>query len=330
MPHAYATYFDSGYLARGLALIESLRAHGDDAPVWVMALDEAARNYLDDAALPGVHVMTVADLEASIPGLYPLKAERSRMEYYFTTTPLLVRWVMDQYGDSATSVIYLDSDLYFFDDPQIVLDAMGDGSIGIIEHRYQPHLEKRLAKYGRFNVGWVGFAADARGKACLDWWGERTLEWCRDTPEPGRYADQGYLDAFPDKFDGVTILSSTGLNLAPWNTAGHRLAQGSAGVTVDGDPLVFFHFHGLKRAKNWWVTSQLVYGAGTNSLLRDHVYLPYVRRIEALGALVEASPFIPHTAVAARGTGLRGMLFRAQRGAIKALAIVTRGAIRAA
>lgn len=328
-PHAYCTYFDSGYLSRGLALIESLRAHGDAAPVWIMALDDAARDYLVDAALPGVHVMSVTDLEKSVLQLAPLKSQRSRMEYYFTTTPLLVRWVMQQYGSVDTSVIYLDSDLYFFDDPALVLEAMGSGSIGIIEHRYQPRLEKRLAKYGRFNVGWVGFRADARGRACLDWWGESTLEWCRDTPEPGRYADQGYLDAFPTKFDGVEILPSPGFNVAPWNTAGHRIASTGDEVTVDGDPLVFFHFHGLKRSRNWWVTSQLVYGAGMGAVLRERVYEPYVRRIEQLTRLVESSPLIPHTIVAGRGAGLRGYLFRAQRAAVKLVAILSRSAIRA-
>jgi len=328
-PHAYCTYFDSGYLSRGLALIESLRAHGDNAPIWIMALDDAARDYLLAADLDNVHVVSVTDLEASIPQLGPLKSERSRMEYYFTTTPLLIRWVMDQYGSTDTTVIYLDGDLFFFDDPALVLDALGDGSVGIIEHRYQPRLEKRLAKYGRFNVGWVGFRADAQGRACLAWWGERTLEWCRDTPDAGRYADQGYLDAFPEKFEGVRILTSPGLNLAPWNTAGHRIETDNDRVTVDGDALVFFHFHGVKKSKSWWVTSQLVYGAGMGDTLRERVYVPYIRAIERLSAIVDASPLIPHTTVAARGAGLRGLVFRVQRSVVKAVAIVTRSAIRA-
>jgi len=327
-PHAYCTYFDSGYLSRGLALIESLRAHGDDSPVWIMALDEPARAYLADAEIPGVQVLTVADLEASVPELPGIRAQRSRMEGYFTTTPLLVRWVMDQYT-VPTSVVYLDADLYFFDDPELVFNAMGDGSVGIIEHRYQPSLAKTLAKYGRFNVGWVGFRNDQRGAACLDWWGRSTLEWCRDVPDAGRYADQGYLNSFPTMFDGVSVLEPHGLNLAPWNTAGSHLEAHDDRVSVDGDPLVFFHFHGLKRVGGWWVTSQLVYRALMGSVLSKGVYLPYVRALERLNAVVEASPLIPHTTVASRGTGLRGLLFRAQRGVINRLSILTGTAVRA-
>lgn len=326
--HAYCTYFDSGYLSRGLALIESLRAHGDDSPVWIMALDDAVTDYLDDAALEDVHVITVTQLEASIPELAPLRSERSRMEYYFTTTPLLIRWVMDHYSE-PTSVAYLDADLYYFADPALVFDAMGDGSVGIIEHRYPARLARRLAKYGRFNVGWVGFRSDAAGRACLDWWAASTLEWCRDTPDNGKYADQGYLDRFPGKFEGVRILGSAGLDLAPWNTARHAIGSEGAGTTADGDSLVFFHFHGARRVRDWWISSQLIYGAPMGSILRTRVYAPYVRALERLDAVVAMSRFTSTRSVAARGTGLRGHLFRAQKSALNVLSIATGNAVRA-
>ena len=328
IPHAYCTYFDSGYLSRGLALINSLRSHGDDSPIWIMALDDDAKNYLENARLPGVHVLTVSDLENAVTELAPLKTERSRMEYYFTTTPLLVRWVMEQYAD-PTAVAYLDADLYFFADPRLVFDAMGDGSIGIIEHRYPGRLERRLAKYGRFNVGWVGFRNDLPGRACLDWWSARTLEWCRDTPEQGKYADQGYLNGFPGKFDGVRILSAAGLDLAPWNTSRHEVTAADDTVWADSEPLVFFHFHGLRRVRDWWISGQLVYGAGMGRALREKVYVPYVRDLERFGGVVAANGFVTAQSVATRGAGLRGLLFGAQKTLLSALSIVTRNAIRA-
>lgn len=325
-PHAYCTYFDSAYLPRGLALIESLRSNGDNSPVWVMALDDAARSYLVDAAIPGVNVVPVDALEQTVPGLLALKTARSRMEYYFTCTPLLLRWVMNHYAE-PTTVIYLDSDLYFFDDPSKVLAAMGDASIGIIEHRYVPRLQRRLGKYGRFNVGWVGFAPDANGRQCLDWWGERTLEWCSDTPDAGRYADQGYLDWFPEKFDGVRALQPVGLNLAPWNTARYTLALEHDRVQVDDDPLVFFHFHGLRRSGRWYITAQSLYGALLGSVLRSHVYEPYVHHLERLTRLLSESVAAPAVA-GRRGRSIRGLLFQAQRAAIKLGSIATGTAIR--
>jgi hypothetical protein len=327
-PHAYCTYFDSGYLSRGLALIASLREHGDDAPVWVLALDDAAKRYLDDAALPGVTAITIADIEAAEPELAPLKAERSRMEYYFTTTPLLMRWVMNRQTDPSAVVIYLDADLYFFDSPGLVLDALGDGAVGIIEHRYPASREKALLKYGRFNVGWVGIRADERGRACVDWWSQSTLEWCFDRPESGRYADQGYLDSFPALFEDVVVLPSLGMNLAPWNTAGVPLAEVDGRVIVgERDPLVFFHFHGLRRVREWYVSSQLIYRSPMSRLLRERVYAPYVTRLAASDAVVAAALGAP-SGSKARGNGVRGVLSRARKSAVDTLSIATRNAVR--
>jgi hypothetical protein len=320
----YCTYFDSGYLSRGLVLIESLREHGDDAEIWVLALNDEAKAYLDAAALPGVNAITIAEIEAAEPELAPLKSERSRMEYFFTSTPLLMRWVMNRQDDPSTVVIYLDSDLFFFDDPSLVLDALGDGSVGIIEHKYPKRLEDRLAKYGRFNVGWVGIRSDARGRACLDWWAQSTLAWCYDKPEDGKYADQGYLDWFPREFEGVVVLPSAGFNLAPWNTAGHAIRGGSP-VTVDGDPLVFFHFHGVRRVGNWFVSSQLVYGAQLTRVLRDDVYAPYLRRLDAADATVHTALGPPATH--RRGNGLRGVVSRLRKWSIDRVAIVTGNAL---
>jgi hypothetical protein len=323
---AYCTYFDSGYLSRGLALIDSMREHGDNSPVWVLALDDAAKQYLDSAALPGVFTLTIADLEGAEPELPALKAARSRMEYFFTSTPLLMRWVTRKQSDPSTVVVYLDSDLFFFDDPSLVFDALGDGSVGIIEHNYPPQLAKKLAKYGRFNVGWVGIRADDNGRACLDWWARSTLEWCFDKPEDGKYADQGYLDRFPEKFDGVRVLESSGFNLAPWNTGGHQLASVDDTVVVDStERLVFFHFHGVRHVGNWYVSSQLIYGAQMNQVLRDCVYTPYLRRLETASATVAATLGSPATHK--RGNGLRGVMSRLRKSAVDRVSILTGNAV---
>lgn len=331
--HVYATYFDGGYLARGLALFHSLREHGDDAEIWVLCLDAQVESFFDELGDARIHTITVDDLEVAEPRLLEVKGGRSRMEYYFTCSPLMLRYVMAQQTDPEMVVIYLDSDLYFFDDPAIALSALGDGSIGIIEHRYPPRLAKRLRKYGRFNVGWVALRADADGRACLDWWATSCLDWCFDTPDAGRYADQGYLDWFPERFRGVVVLDGTGLNLAPWNTGRHSLSvqatNGSGRVIVDGtDALVFFHFHGIKRRGRWFVTSQLVYGSSMSRILRDRVYSPYTDELDRFTLV--AARHAPVQTVSKRGKGWRGRLFSVQRMILDGLSIATGNALRVA
>lgn len=323
----YCTYFDSGYLSRGLALIESLRAHGDNSVVYVLALDDSAASYLSEHGPENVVVLSVETIEAAEPSLRPLKDSRSRMEYYFTCTPLLMRYVMNQHNVAGSLTIYLDGDLFFFDDPAIVINAMGTSSVGIIEHRYPTAVEAKLAKYGRFNVGWVGFRDDRQGRQVLDWYSERTLEWCSDIPEDGKYADQGYLNWFPD-FEGVGILDSGGFNLAPWNVKRHNIEEHRQQVTVDGDPLVFFHFHGLRRVGNRFATGELTYGARATSVLKKNIYQPYVNTLQRIDAHLKNLMVVnPH--VKKRGTGISGFVSRARKQLLNFAAVVTGNSLKA-
>lgn len=331
----YCTYFDSGYLSRGLTLISSLRSFGDNSDVYVLALDSATETFLRDHAPENVFVININELENSEPALLPLKTQRSRMEYYFTCTPLLIRYVMNQLATPGSIAIYLDADLFFFDDPQLVISAMGKGSVGIIEHRYPDSVAPKLAKYGRFNVGWVGFKDDASGRNVLDWYASKTLEWCSDKPEDGKYADQGYLDWFPD-FDGVEILKSPGFNLAPWNTRRHKLKLTPAGrshqnnsdstLTVDGEPLVFFHFHGLRTVGSWFVSSQIIYKSQMNEILRKRVYQPYVNKLHSTDN--EVIPYLPTTVIKKRGNGLHGVLSRLRKNLVNVISIATQNALK--
>lgn len=328
-PRVYCTYFDSGYLSRGLTLISSLRRFGDNSDVYVLALDSATETFLRDHAPENVFVINIDKLENAEPDLLPLKTKRSRMEYYFTCTPLLIRYVMNQLATPHSIAIYLDADLFFFDDPQVVVEAMEGASVGIIEHRYPDSAAKKLEKYGRFNVGWLGFRDDEEGRTVLDWYSKSTLEWCSDKPESGKYADQGYLNWFPH-FAGVRILTSASFNLAPWNTRRHNLTlddKVSNSVLVDGTPLNFFHFHGLREFHSWFTSSQLLYSAPMTKVLRENVYRPYVKDLASTDVLVrKLNPAQPR--ISKRGSGIIGFLSRQRSTLIHVVSILTGNALK--
>ena len=324
---AYCTYFDRGYLARGLALIRSLRRHGDDSPVWILAMDGDVERFVREVDDPAVFVLTLSDLEAADPRLLTVKSSRSRMEYYFTCTAQLMRWVAGR-SPAGSEVAYLDADMWFTDKPSRVFQALGEGSVGIIAHRYPDALAARLAKYGTYNVGWVGARSDVEGMLCLEWWADRCIEWCNDTPDAGRYADQGYLDGFAEVTDAVRVLPNPGFDLAPWNTARHHVSLAGATVEADGDPVTFFHFHGLRRRGPWWVSSQLVYRAPMNTALRRGLYAPYAAELRATQMWL-TSHGLSASPVAHRGVGLRGVAERGRRLLLDAISIATGNAVRA-
>jgi hypothetical protein len=246
----FCTYFDSRYLARGLALYRSLFEVSRGMSLWILCLDQEVYAALRELALPSVRLIPLQRLEEAYPELLELTDGRNRLEYYFTLTPFLPLFVLRS-SDAPAMITYVDADTFFFSNPEPLFDELGTESVGLTEHRF-PSSSANRGAYGRFNVGWLTFRNDSIGRNALQWWRRRCLEWCFDRIEPGRFADQKYLDEFPALF-GAAVLNHPGANVAPWNVAGLALQKTGSELTVDGQPLIFFHFHGLRRlAKHVW------------------------------------------------------------------------------
>ncbi|MDQ5979926.1 MAG: glycosyltransferase [Verrucomicrobiota bacterium] len=276
--HRFCTYCDKGYAARLLCLHASLRAQGEAFVLYVLCLDAPTEAAVRAEGAPSLVAIPWREVLEADPAYAAVRAQRSPVEFIFTTTPVLVRHCLAR-DAAADSVTYLDADLYFFGPASAVFQRQADASVGIVPHRFPAHLRER-EKYGRFNVAWVSFRRDAAGLEALGWWRERCLEWCHDRVEDGRFADQGYLDEFPRRFGGVAILDHPGINAAPWNMAGQMLEQVGAEVRVNGEPLLFYHFQGIRELRPGWFEPGLrQYRAPLDRSLRALVYEPYLKQL---------------------------------------------------
>lgn len=285
----FCTYFDHHYLVRGLALIQSLTVHCPAVTIWVLCMDDQTFGVLTRMNLPGVHTISLQEFEQENPDLAAVKPQRTELEYYFTCTPSLPRFVLDRRPEVAV-ITYLDADLYFYDDPMPLFEEFGAGSIGIVPHRISPALQAAGAKISLYNVAWVTFRRDAAGLACLHWWRERCIEWCYNRKEEGKYGDQGYLDDWPTRFPGVVVLNHLGADLARWNVANYQLAIGDdRKVYVDGQPLIFYHFSGFTQTQSWLYNPRLVNLAKVSRILRRRVYGQYVRALYSLDRQVKVA-----------------------------------------
>jgi hypothetical protein len=249
--------------------------------LWILCMDDGCYDILEEMELPNVHLVSLAELENKFPGLLEAKKNRTVIEYYFTCTPALPLYVLDT-GPSIEDITYLDADLFFFADPAPIYEEIADHSIAIIEHRFPRDLS-HLAEYGIFNVGFIYFRKDETGLACLRRWLEQCLEWCYDRVDGDRFADQKYLDAWPDRFENLRIVQHKGANLAPWNLANYAVTFRRGQSYVDGQPLIFFHFHGLRRVSSWLFETNLeIYNVRTPTPVLNRIYKPYIRAISRI------------------------------------------------
>lgn len=243
MSEHFCTYFDHRYAAKGLAMWRSLKQSDPSATLHVLCLTEACREILAALRLPDVELISLAALEAGDSELAEARNNRSVIEYYFTTTPCLPRHVFETTG--VMRLTYVDADVFFFANPKALFEEIGDHSIGIVEHRFPADLVS-LEEHGRFNVGWLTFRRDPNALECLDVWRAQCLEWCCDRVEPGRFAEQKYLDDWPTRFSAVHVLQHKGANVAPWNLNRYRVSLSGAEPYIDDEPLIFFHAHGFQ------------------------------------------------------------------------------------
>jgi hypothetical protein len=286
----YCTYFDRGFLVPGVALARSLAAHDPAAVLWMLALDDETARVLAALKLPILRVVPLVELEAGDPTLAAVKPSRTRVEYYFTLSPCWPRWLL-QNRPEIDRLVYLDADLFFFSSPQPVWDELGRGSVLLCTHRF-PDFLRHYEQHGRYNVGVLGWRRDQDGLACLEWWRERCLEWCFDRLEPGRYADQKYLEEWPRLFGGVVECRHPGVNVAPWNWLGPRWTFTGGRLQVDGQPVVIFHFARFRAIAGdwWWQSGQLDYGV-MPWRLRQALYGAYWRELQAAtGEILRVAP----------------------------------------
>jgi len=276
----FCTYFDVGYLPRALALHESLRKHAPGSRLHAVCMDDESFETLTRLAVPDLLPIRRSDFEVGDTALVATQAARTVVEYYFTCTPSIVLYVLKK-QPSIDVLYYVDADMFFFSSASAMFEDMGGDSVYIVEHGF-PETNKSLERFGRFNVGILGFRNDAIAKKCLLKWREDCIEWCFDREEDGRFADQKYLDRWPENCERLKIARHPGVNVAPWNRENYCLSKAEGWPTVDGMPIVCFHFQGLRVYEHGVIELQAIdYGAALPLDWLNKVYAPYLSILRA-------------------------------------------------
>ena len=279
----FCTYCDQGYAARMLCLHASIKEQGEPFRLWVLCFDAETAAVIAARGDESLVALPLNELLAAEPDYAATRGNRSRVEFYFTSTPVLVRYCLSR-EPSAGMMTYLDADLFFFAPASLVFAEQGNASVGIVPHRFTARSRRSLHN-GIYNVGWVSFRRDENGLACLDWWRERCLEWCYDRVENGRFADQGYLNDFPVKFAGVKSLEHPGINTAPWNVEPGKLKTIEGRPWLHGKPVLFYHYQGIREVESGWFDPGLRnYHLSPTRVVREALYLPYLRKLTAMQA----------------------------------------------
>lgn len=277
-PRRFCTYFDRNYLLRGIAMFRSLQASGIPFILDVLALDDETDRVIRSINCSQLHSIPLTEIEERMPELADAKANRGLIEYYFTLSPCLPLFIFDR-NPELDQITYVDADLIFYSSPETLFKELGEKSIQICEHRYSPFLRGR-EQYGRFVVQYQTFRHDSAGLTCLERWKRQCIDWCNDTPDGERYADQKYLDEWPELYgDHLAIVENLGAGVAPWNWSSFPVTKAENSLRIGGDALIFYHFHGVKLFGPHLISNGLVGWTRMPWRMQRFLYAGYVRRL---------------------------------------------------
>jgi glycosyltransferase involved in cell wall biosynthesis len=163
-------------------------------------------------------------------------------------------------------VIYFDPDIALFSRLE-ELDALAESSFltltphltGSIGDRDDHPSERSILQAGAYNLGFLAITRHRELDRFLDWWKQKLEFQCVVDLDRGLFVDQKWMDLAPGMFSDVAILRHDGYNVAYWNVAQRHVVAGNpdegaggvtTGVTVNGQPLRFFHFSGVEPASS--------------------------------------------------------------------------------
>ena len=251
-----------------VAMYHSLKSCMTEAILAVLAIDAECLQVLNALSLPELLVISAAELEDD--ELRKLKEERNSSEYCWTLKPVLLLHLYERLRD-FNILVYLDSDLFFFDNPMQLLRRNDKWSVLLTTHKVNR----------KANGGFVAFRRSSHAFGALKWWRDSCLEWCYYNNDNGRFADQGYLDSMRVKYKGVKYLDTPGANVATWNFFRYNFMLKDENIYVDRSRLIFYHFSGM-RMKNY-ESSVAIYGAEAPCLI-CRIYIKALRAaIEEIG-----------------------------------------------
>lgn len=277
MTYYYCTLFDSFFLSRGLSLYNSLKETTPDFKLYIFPFDETSDNVLRTLNLKDVVIVSQRQFET--PELLKIKAERTRGEYCWTCTSVIIGYCLKTFD--IPHCTYLDADLFFFSNANQLVNEMGGKSVLITDHRYTPRYDQSKTS-GKYCVQFMTFKNNCYGLQVLSWWKDRCHEWCFDRLEDGKFGDQKYLDDWPERFDGIFDSQNEGGGLAPWNIQQYVVLKSEGNLyatnrsTGKDWQIIFYHFHGLRLLAGGLVD------LGTYQLREEvieEIYVPYLRSL---------------------------------------------------
>lgn len=270
-------------LIQAIACFLSLYKNMDNFKVYILCVDEKCYEFLKEINSDKIVLVTIAELNRE--DLLAIKASRKLNQYCWTLKPGFIKHIFTL-DDSINRVTYIDSDLFFYQNPNVIFENQPDASIllssgEIFLPMYSKEFNQTMQTLtGNFNSGFISFKKDINGLQCVNWWDKMCVDSCTSNPEDNKFGDQKYLDDMPFLFNNVYEITTQGINIGHWNYLKYKFTVSNDNVMVNNNKLIFYHFSGFRIISKYDIRQVHE---------EDRVNIPFIYQIykRALGKIID-------------------------------------------
>jgi len=242
---AIFTIVSNNYLHFARTLLQSVREFHPDSEVFCVIVD-TDMSYSAELCNE-FSAISLDQLELPFGDIF--KFQYNVLELNTAVKPWAFEYLM-KYFDQ---VIYIDPDIRLYkrlSDVNALLDEEAD--IVLTPHLLAPiddddkPGELDIRRAGTYNFGFCALRTTDNSARFVKWWQSKLERECIIDMDRGIFVDQSWIDLVPGMFERVSILRHPGYNVAYWNLAQRKVVPARFNRwTVNGEPLVFFHYSGL-------------------------------------------------------------------------------------
>lgn len=245
--NSFCTIITPDYLPYALALRDTLVSFDSTASLNIFISTTKEKWSAPNQDLTNSQLIFLEDLcQAKIgKAIYDKYYTANKDHFRWSMKPVLIEYLLTE--QNFEKVIYVDSDICFFNKYHFLWQALDTHSILLTPHwrSAQPKTGninfELLFTGGLYNAGFLGVAKS--GLKAMRWWASACLNACVIDSTKGLYVDQTYLNILPIYFEKVKVLKHQGCNVAGWNTeVCKRVLKGDAVLINGNTPIVFIHF----------------------------------------------------------------------------------------
>jgi hypothetical protein len=252
----FCTVVTASHLGLARALASGLCAQHPQAQLQVLLADriesQALRRWQEEYSAEGLRLISLGELPDD-----PQTTER--MCFYYTPFELCcaLRGLLHKYLWLQTDVpqwIFLDADIRVVAPLAALWEQLQHATLLLTPHRrkapslqHAATLENSLLLTGLYNAGFLGVRRSEEAWRFINWFTARLERYALDDQhESGWFVDQLWLNLTPQYFAEVQSAAHAGANVGHWNLFDARFEYSAhdGAFSIDGEPLLFFHFSG--------------------------------------------------------------------------------------